>query len=610
MRLAIVGHRGLGKTSLLRRIEDIYSDEGKALRAFDLDREIEFHSGRTIQDVFHKDGEEAFRLLEKTVLDKIEAETTRGEGDVVVVCGAGFDPSRLSNAWKVLWVRRMTDGQGRIFTDRPRLNRDVTPLEEYLERFEFREKRFAARADETLWLDEGLEDANDPAERDFVLDRFQNLECAVTVLPENFRTDIGAWIERRVRWGYAWFELRDDLLSEDQIREALKTIPNQKALVSFRDRMRETQTAFLVDGLSLNFDWPLEWGDCPHGAPRYLSFHERTGSLKEALAKFPKSSDARTQLKAALPIRDLSELELAHRWQTADPEKRIFLPMSLKGSKTGRWAWYRALRADDYSLNFIREAGGSSVDQPTLLQWARRKALHAKHFAALLGDPVHHSRTPLEHAAFFREKGVAIYAIAIPEAEATKETLGFLRELGLRWAAVTSPLKHFAFQSCQGLSDRAEELKAVNTLVFDDVHGVWAGTNTDLDGFKEAVRLLGEDVQEPIAIWGGGGTLEVVRKVLPQAEAFSVRTGENRVSGSTDKGYSPKTVVWAVGRSRDMNPPPATWKPALVIDLNYSDDSPGREFALERGAAYESGLAMFKAQAVVQRAFWEVTSNE
>ncbi|MGK4456096.1 hypothetical protein ACSLVO_30545, partial [Klebsiella pneumoniae] len=68
---------------------------------------------------------------------------------------------------------------------------------------------------------------------------------------------------------------------------------------------------------------------------------------------------------------------------------------------------------------------------------------------------------------FFAAKGAMTYAIRLTRDEASSEVLGFLRELGLRWAAVTSPLKEFAYEVCSGLSDRAEELKAVNTLIFD-----------------------------------------------------------------------------------------------------------------------------------------------
>jgi shikimate 5-dehydrogenase len=50
--------------------------------------------------------------------------------------------------------------------------------------------------------------------------------------------------------------------------------------------------------------------------------------------------------------------------------------------------------------------------------------------------------------------------------------------------------------------------------------------------------------------------------------------------------------------------PPKQWKPSILVDLNYTEDSPGREYALQVGAEYVSGLRMFQVQAEKQREFW------
>ena len=50
--------------------------------------------------------------------------------------------------------------------------------------------------------------------------------------------------------------------------------------------------------------------------------------------------------------------------------------------------------------------------------------------------------------------------------------------------------------------------------------------------------------------------------------------------------------------------PPAPWKPQLVLDLNYTEDSPGREYALLVGADYISGKLMFEYQAKKQQKFF------
>jgi shikimate 5-dehydrogenase len=191
------------------------------------------------------------------------------------------------------------------------------------------------------------------------------------------------------------------------------------------------------------------------------------------------------------------------------------------------------------------------------------------------------------------------------EKEWRSGALEFLRLLGLRWAAVTSPLKGVAFETSRCVDALSAEMNAVNTLKWNAPGAEWLGANTDIAGLKIAVdeaKPLG-----PVAVWGGGGTLAVIQKVIPDAQVFSSRTGENRLPDGVRAGeFNPQTVVWAVGRSRENEGrfPPQSWRPRLVFDLNYADDSPGREYAFAQGCRYFSGLSMFKAQAAAQRSFW------
>jgi shikimate 5-dehydrogenase len=279
-----------------------------------------------------------------------------------------------------------------------------------------------------------------------------------------------------------------------------------------------------------------------------------------------------------------------------------------------RWSWYRLLTGSTVSLNFIREDEGSGADQPTLLQWVNRRQIESLtssgepvRFAAVLGDPVLQSRSPMEHFDFFAARKASIFSIPMTESDVCSGACDFLRSLGMQWAAVTSPLKEAVFAICGERDEISQSLYSVNTLSLKTDSFTWRGSNTDREGFAQvisdicAVQGLGET-----AVWGGGGTLAVIKMVLPDSEFFSARTGENRVQARVSaKDFCPQTVVWAVGRSREATQqPPVSWRPHLVIDLNYSDDSPGREFAAERGCRYISGLAMFRYQAQAQRLIW------
>lgn len=116
-----------------------------------------------------------------------------------------------------------------------------------------------------------------------------------------------------------------------------------------------------------------------------------------------------------------------------------------------------------------------------------------------------------------------------------------------------------------------------------------------------------------MAIWGGGGTLESLTKVFPTAVQFSARTGKaTNLSflGCKQNLQKFDVLVWAVGRDRMTEGaqfPPAELNFDCVFDLNYADNSPGKELALERKSIYISGSHMFYFQAELQQKFWSGT---
>ncbi|MCB0421254.1 MAG: shikimate synthase, partial [Bdellovibrionales bacterium] len=92
----------------------------------------------------------------------------------------------------------------------------------------------------------------------------------------------------------------------------------------------------------------------------------------------------------------------------------------------------------------------------------------------------------------------------------------------------------------------------------------------------------------------------------PMARFFSARTGQQIDGPESDQ--SPKVIIWAVGRSRQASCqwPPQHWLVESVIDLNYTLDSPGLEYAETIGADYTSGKTMFVEQGLLQRKYWNV----
>jgi shikimate kinase len=75
----LVGFMGSGKSTLARMLAS-----QRGLEHVDLDAEIEQAAGRTIAEIFERDGEEAFRELESRALLELE-----GRPPSVVACGGG-----------------------------------------------------------------------------------------------------------------------------------------------------------------------------------------------------------------------------------------------------------------------------------------------------------------------------------------------------------------------------------------------------------------------------------------------------------------------------------------------------------------------------------------
>ncbi|MBX2987710.1 MAG: hypothetical protein KF802_07410 [Bdellovibrionaceae bacterium] len=570
----IVGHRGAGKTSFARRLS------GVPVR--DIDEEIEKNNGQKIFDFFRDRGEEVFRQTELATLRAIAPELSPRTW---VSLGAGLRLEEIEKVGEIFWLRRDTDRDGRVFLDRPRLDPSSDPLGEFRTRARPRESLYARHADRVYTVPEGLWES-DEIERRIIAGDLRGTGGAVTMFPRHRRTipQLGAGL----------YELRDDLLDDDELHSLFLKLPTEKILYSVR-RRRHIPDEILASDCWI--DWGLdefypEKEFVQHLSSRLiLSSH---GTLKDALLDFRLYSKFNVHWKMSPIVESYEDLREGHLWWAQDPQHRSFLPRSAEG----RWAWYRLWMKGRMKLNFWREDMGSSLDQPTLSQWLATP-FSAESFAAVLGSPVHHSWSPAEHRSFFAAHDMPFWAIDVREGEWNK-AFPFLRELGLRFAAVTSPLKGRAFRACEP-SSLAEELGSVNTLAWDESIAGWRGHNTDLEGLAEAVTGLPPG---PIVVWGGGGTLPVLGRVLPGASAYSATGGHLR-QGSPPLAEAPSTLVWAAPRGGDLKWPPDSWAPEVVLDLNYKEDSPGREYALRCKARYLSGEKMFREQARGQRQYWQ-----
>jgi shikimate 5-dehydrogenase/shikimate kinase len=588
MKWVLIGHRGVGKTQLLRRLEAYY-ENGPRTAFIDLDQEIEFKFKKPIFELFPEVGEAQFRIIEKEIFDS----ALEKNPSFIISVGAGFSPDWLAeqqntHKMNILWLRRKTDILGRVFLNRPRLDSGISALKEFHQRFASRQKAYQENATEVYWVPEGLRDQNDLEEK-ICSDARLETQGILTLLPWHLKDF------HFMRYNCDFYEWRDDLLASHST--LWERIPFHKRLLSFRNKMMIQESLKGLKNFALS-DWGLELGPCPSSDIKMLSAHKINAgeTLSDFLLRLERSAVKAQHLKASPVVENYSQVVELLKWQEQDPSQRSILPRA-PDALVGRWLWLRLYMKGRQKINFWRDSDGSSEEQPTLFEWMS-SSNKPEHFAALLGDPVFHSRTMLEQSEFFENLKAPIWPILLDEYEFWP-ALQILRKMGLIAAAVTSPLKKVAFANADSRSEESNQLNSVNTL-FLSAEKIF-GHNTDLFGFEKLIEKAGVNRNDAIvAVWGGGGTLNVIKKILPQAIEISVRTRKPRDSKIT-LPHKVDVLIWAAG-PRDEAPSDINFD--ILIDLNYREDSRARELAISLQKKYVSGDDMFLAQASAQREFW------
>ena len=157
----------------------------------------------------------------------------------------------------------------------------------------------------------------------------------------------------------------------------------------------------------------------------------------------------------------------------------------------------------------------------------------------LLGEKLGHSYSPELHA-FFGDYDYELFEVAPGDLE------DFLRERDFQGLNVTIPYKTTVHDICEHLTEAAEAIGSVNTVV-KQPDGTLLGDNTDAAGFegmvwKSRVRVLGRKC----LVLGSGGASLAVRYVLNKLGAGEVvvisRSGEDNYD-NLDKHKDASVIV-------------------------------------------------------------------
>jgi shikimate dehydrogenase len=252
----------------------------------------------------------------------------------------------------------------------------------------------------------------------------------------------------------------------------------------------------------------------------------------------------------------------------------------------------------------------------------------ATRVAAVIGDPVRHSLSPVLHNAAYQELGIdwVYVAFEVPDG-ATEQALESMRAFGLVGLSVTMPHKTAAAAACDELSADAEALRSANTVTLL-ADGRLSGDSTDGSGFLRSLRDAGHDAAGAAAlVLGAGGAARAVARALGGAGArVTVSARRDDAARAAAALANGETVAWAeraaaaadaavvvnatpVGMGdtgRDVPVPvEALRRGQVVADLVYHPlDTALLSGARERGAAVVDGLGMLVHQAALQVERW------
>lgn len=250
---------------------------------------------------------------------------------------------------------------------------------------------------------------------------------------------------------------------------------------------------------------------------------------------------------------------------------------------------------------------------------------------AIFGQPIAHSLSPLIHAAFGAQLGIAIdyRPIEVGRDDFVRALEAFAHDDG-HGANVTLPLKEAAFALCMTLSDRARRAGSVNTLIRDG--DAWHGDSTDGTGLLRDLhqRHAFDPRNCRILLLGAGGAARAAAFAFADADVRTLvianRTPQRAqaLAEALEDAPRVRAATWDEALERDdfdlvVNATsaghgnrsfnlraPVFARQTLCCDLSYGNAAqPFLDWARAAGATrITDGLGMLIEQAAESFAIW------
>ena len=259
--------------------------------------------------------------------------------------------------------------------------------------------------------------------------------------------------------------------------------------------------------------------------------------------------------------------------------------------------------------------------------------MSGRRVAAVIGDPVRHSRSPAIHNAAFASTGIdwAFTAFEVPAGKGAG-ALAAMRVLGLAGLSVTMPLKAEVAAAADTADAEVKILAASNCIVplgdgrlhaaNTDAAGFVAGLRADAGLSPEGLRvvLIGGGGAARAVAWGlaaaGAADVAVINRTESKAEAAASianaasGSGHPGRVGSMEEVSAADLVVNAtsIGMGSDASMPcaPTLLRPGQVaVDLVYEPIETAWLAALrDQGVEAHNGLSMLVYQAAAAFELW------
>lgn len=244
--------------------------------------------------------------------------------------------------------------------------------------------------------------------------------------------------------------------------------------------------------------------------------------------------------------------------------------------------------------------------------------------AAVLGQPIAHSLSPVIHNAGYAAAGLDGWSYTRIECGA-QELAALVTGLGPEWAglSVTMPGKEAALAVAAAASPVAAAVGAANTLVRRP-DGSWYADNTDVTGMVDVLTEAGVRPGATVTVLGAGGTAraalaaaarlgaatvtvvarraEAVAQLRPVASAVGVQLVPAAWSDAAAHTRADLVVSTVPKGVADPVAAGVDWGPSTVLfDALYDPwPTPLATSALAAGRRVVSGLDLLLAQAVGQ----------